>query len=44
MEDDGCKIEPIPIRPAGYFQFDAEDIELHKRFAAVCVIPEIDWE
>jgi hypothetical protein len=30
-------IEPIPMRPAGYFEFDAEDRSLDKRFAkAVC--------
>lgn len=33
------EIEPIPIRPAGYFQLDEEDIQLDKRFAAANVIP-----
>jgi len=32
-------IEPIPMRPAGYFEFDAEDRNLDKRFAKASVIP-----
>ena len=37
-------IEPIPIRPAGYFEFDAEDRSLDKRFAKVSVIPPLRSE
>jgi len=32
-------IEPIPMRPPGYFEFDAEDRSLDKRFAKAGVIP-----
>lgn len=35
------EIEPIPMRPPGYFKFDQEDIELRKRFAKVSVIPAV---
>ena len=38
------EIEPIPMRPAGYFQFDAEDIELANRFAEASVIPDLKSE
>ncbi len=34
-------IEPIPMRPAGYFEFDAEDRSLDKRFAKASVIPAL---
>src|SRR5436309_16022724 len=35
------EIEPIPMRPPGYFKFDEEDIELRKKFAKVSVIPKV---
>ena len=38
------EIEPIPMRPAGYFQFDKEDIELDKRFAKASVVPDLKSE
>jgi hypothetical protein len=38
------EIEPIPMRPVGYFQFDEEDIELDKRFAKASVIPNLKSE
>lgn len=38
------QIEPIPIRPFGYFQYDAEDIALDRKFAAVNVVPRPDPE
>ena len=34
-------IEPIPMRPAGYFEFDAEDRKLDKRFAKASVVPAL---
>ena len=37
-------IEPIPVRPAGYFEFDAEDRSLDKRFAKASVIPALRSE
>ena len=37
-------IEPIPMRPAGYFEFDAEDRSLDKRFAKASVIPALRSE
>jgi hypothetical protein len=37
-------IEPIPMRPAGYFEFDAEDRSLDKRFAKTSVIPALRSE
>jgi hypothetical protein len=37
-------IEPIPMRPAGYFEFDAEDRTLDKRFATASVIPAPQFE
>jgi hypothetical protein len=33
------EIEPLPLRPAGYFDLDHEDIELDKRFASKNIIP-----
>jgi predicted DNA-binding antitoxin AbrB/MazE fold protein len=42
--EDTVEIEPIPMRPAGYFQFDREDIELDKRFATANVVPAPDQE
>jgi len=38
------EIEPIPMRPVGYFQFDEEDIELDKRFAKASVMPDLKSE
>lgn len=38
------EIEPIPIRPPGYFQLDAEDIALDKQFSAANVIPRPDLD
>ena len=38
------EIEPIPMRPAGYFEFDAEDRSLDKRFAKASVIPALRSE
>jgi hypothetical protein len=37
-------IEPIPLRPNGYFEFDAEDRSLDQRFAKVSVVPELRSE
>ena len=37
-------IEPIPMRPAGYFEFDGEDRSLDKRFAKASVIPPLRSE
>jgi hypothetical protein len=37
-------IEPIPMRPVGYFEFDAEDRSLDKRFAKASVIPALRSE
>ncbi len=37
-------IEPIPNRPLGYFQFDAEDVALDGRFAQASVIPNPEAE
>ena len=37
-------IEPIPMRPAGFFEFDAEDRSLDKRFARASVIPALRSE
>ena len=37
-------IEPIPTRPVGYFEFDAEDRSLDKRFAKASVIPALRSE
>ena len=34
-----AEIEPIPMRPPGYFQFGAEDIELDERFSKANVVP-----
>jgi hypothetical protein len=34
------EIEPIPMRPVGYFQFDEEDIEQFNSFANASVIPD----
>ena len=38
------EIEPIPMRPPGYFKFDEEDIELDNRFAKASVIPDLKSE
>jgi len=38
------EIEPSPMRPAGYFQFDEEDIKLDRKFAATNVVPRPDAE
>lgn len=38
------EIEPIPMRPVGYFQFDREDIELGRRFAKASVSPDLRSE
>jgi hypothetical protein len=32
------EIEPIPVRPPGYFEFDEEDIELDKKLAAANIV------
>jgi len=32
-------IEPIPMRPHGYFKFDEEDIEFEKKFEGKSVRP-----
>jgi hypothetical protein len=37
-------IEPIPMRPAGYFEFDVEDRGLDRRFAKASVIPALRSE
>jgi hypothetical protein len=37
-------IEPIPMRPPGYFEFDAEDRNLDRRFAKASVIPALRSE
>ena len=37
-------IEPIPMRPTGYFEFDAEDRSLDKCFAKAIVIPALRSE
>src|SRR5688500_14306631 len=37
-------IEPIPMRPPGYFEFDAEDRSLDKRFAKASVVPTLRSE
>lgn len=37
-------IEPIAMRPSGYFEFDAEDRSLDKRFAKASVIPALRSE
>ena len=34
-------MEPIPMRPAGYFEFDAEDRSLDKRLAKAGVVPAL---
>jgi hypothetical protein len=38
------QIEPIPVRPLGYFDLDAEDIALDRKFAAVNVAARPDSE
>jgi hypothetical protein len=38
------EIEPIPMRPLGHFQFDAEDRKLDKRFAKASVVPRLRSE
>jgi len=38
------EIEPIPIHPIGYFQLDAEDIALDRKFSAANVVPQPDAE
>ena len=38
------EIEPIPIRPFGYFTYDEEDYELERRFAAANVPARPDPE
>src|SRR5688500_14143867 len=37
-------VEPIPTRPPGYFEFDADDRTLDKRFAKASVIPALQSE
>jgi hypothetical protein len=37
-------LEPIPIRPFGYFNLDGEDLELDKKLAPANVIPQPDRE
>ena len=38
-------IEPIPMRPPGYFALDEEDIEFERKFAGTSVQPkEEDFE
>lgn len=39
-----AEIEPIPVRPAGYFELDEDDLALDKRFASANVVPEPDRE
>jgi hypothetical protein len=38
------EIEPIPMRPPGYFKYDKEDIELFNEFAKASVIPDLKSE
>lgn len=38
------EIEPIPVRPVGYFQLDEDDIALDKRFASANVVPDPNHE
>lgn len=38
------EIEPIPIRPVGYFQLDEEDLALDKRLASANIIPNPNLE
>jgi hypothetical protein len=38
------EIEPIPLRPPGYFEFDAEDVRLDAQFAKANVVPMPDRE
>jgi hypothetical protein len=38
------EIEPIPIRPIGYFTYDEEDFELERKFAKVNVPARPDPE
>ena len=38
------EIEPIPVRPVGYFQLDAEDLALDNRFASANIIPDPNRE
>jgi hypothetical protein len=38
------EIEPIPMRPAGYFEFDEEDIKLDRKFSTANVVPQPDAE
>ena len=38
------EIEPIPVRPVGYFQIDEEDLALDKRFASANVVPNPNRE
>ncbi len=33
-------IEPIPVRPPGYFELDREDIEFERKFAGKSVRPK----
>ena len=37
-------VEPIPLRPPGFFQFDDEDVQLDKKFSSANVIPQTDLE
>lgn len=39
-----AEIEPIPVRPVGYFQLDEEDIALDKCFASANVVPDPNHE
>ena len=38
------EIEPIPMRPPGYFKYDEEDIEQFNQFAKASVIPDMKSE
>ena len=38
------EIEPIPMRPPGYFKYDKEDIESFNEFAKASVIPDLNSE
>jgi hypothetical protein len=38
------EVQPIPIRPPGYFEFDEEDVRLDAKFAKANVMPESNHE